>query len=82
MPCLTFRNAGNHAQGVALAGASLKIPATIVMPLATPSIKWRNVERLGAKVVLHGQDFDEAKAECARLAKAHGLHFIPPYEGL
>ena len=50
------------------------------MPLATPSIKWRNVERLGAKVVLHGQDFDEAKLECARLAKVHGLNFIPPYD--
>jgi threonine dehydratase len=73
-------SAGNHAQGVALAGYSLKIPCTIVMPLATPSIKWRNVERLGAKVVLHGQDFDEAKVECARLAKAHGLNFIPPYD--
>lgn len=71
---------GNHAQGVALAGNSLKIPCTIVMPLATPSIKWRNVERLGAKVVLHGQDFDEAKLECARLAKVHGLNFIPPYD--
>ena len=50
------------------------------MPVATPSIKVRNVERLGAKVVLHGQDFDEAKTECARLAKAHGLVFVPPYD--
>jgi len=50
------------------------------MPTGTPSIKVRNVERLGAKVVLHGQDFDEAKAECARLAKAHGLVFVPPYD--
>jgi threonine dehydratase len=73
-------SAGNHAQGVALAGYHLKIPCTIVMPTGTPSIKWRNVERLGAKVVLHGQDFDEAKTECARLAKTYGLHFIPPYD--
>lgn len=73
-------SAGNHAQGVALAGFHLKVPCTIVMPKATPSIKWRNVERLGAKVVLHGSDFDEAKTECARLAKTHGLHFIPPFD--
>lgn len=73
-------SAGNHAQGVALAGYNLKVPCTIVMPMATPSIKWRNVERLGAKVVLHGQDFDEAKAECARLAKTYGLTFVPPYD--
>lgn len=50
------------------------------MPVSTPSIKWRNVERLGGKVVLHGNDFDEAKAECLRLAKEKGLTFIPPYD--
>lgn len=65
---------------MALSGARLRIPCTIVMPQATPSIKVRNVARLGAKVVLHGIDFDEAKAECARLAAAHGLTFVPPYD--
>ena len=72
--------AGNHAQGVALSGAKLGIPCTIVMPKATPTIKVRNVSRLGAKVVLYGQDFDEAKTECARLATAYGLVFVPPYD--
>ncbi|KAH9171936.1 tryptophan synthase beta subunit-like PLP-dependent enzyme [Lactarius sanguifluus] len=73
-------SAGNHAQGVALSGARLGIPCTIVMPQGTPTIKVRNVARLGAKVVLHGVDFDEAKAECARLATTHGLVFVPPYD--
>ena len=50
------------------------------MPQGTPTIKVSNVARLGAKVVLHGVDFDEAKAECARLATAHGLAFVPPYD--
>jgi threonine dehydratase len=50
------------------------------MPQGTPTIKVRNARRLGAKVVLHGEDFDEAKAECARLAIAHGLAFVPPYD--
>ncbi len=71
---------GNHARGAALSGRHLKIPCTIVMPQGTPSIKVRNVVRLGAKVVLHGSDFDEAKIECARLAQAHGLIFVPPYD--
>ncbi|RKO88313.1 tryptophan synthase beta subunit-like PLP-dependent enzyme [Blyttiomyces helicus] len=61
-------SAGNHAQGVALAASKLGIRAIIVMPVVTPPIKWRNVRRLGAEVVLFGNDFDEAKAECARLA--------------
>lgn len=73
-------SAGNHAQGVALAGAHLSIPCTIVMPRGTPSIKWENVERLGAKVVFHGQNFDEAKAECARLAASYGLTIVPPFD--
>ncbi|EIW83342.1 threonine ammonia-lyase [Coniophora puteana RWD-64-598 SS2] len=73
-------SAGNHAQGVALSGAKLNIPCTIVMPHGTPSIKVRNVQRLGARVVLHGADFDAAKAECARLAQEHGLTFVPPYD--
>ncbi|KAI0293198.1 tryptophan synthase beta subunit-like PLP-dependent enzyme [Russula brevipes] len=73
-------SAGNHAQGVALSGSRLGIPCTIVMPRGTPSIKVRNVARLGAKVVLHGADFDEAKGECARLAAVHGLVFVPPYD--
>ncbi|KAH9021540.1 tryptophan synthase beta subunit-like PLP-dependent enzyme [Lactarius hengduanensis] len=64
-------SAGNHAQGVALSGARLGIPCTIVMPQGTPTIKVRNVARLGAKV---------AKAECARLATTHGLVFVPPYD--
>jgi threonine dehydratase len=80
MPYLSSHLTGNHAQGVALSGARLGIPCTIVMPNGTPSIKVRNVARLGAKVVLHGADFDEAKVECARLAAAHGLAFVPPYD--
>ena len=71
---------GNHAQGVALSGHALNIPAIVVMPTSTPSIKWRNVQRLGAQVILHGQDFDEAKAECLRLSAEKGLTFIPPYD--
>ncbi|KAI0339879.1 threonine ammonia-lyase [Trametopsis cervina] len=73
-------SAGNHAQGVAMSGQKLDIPCTIVMPLGTPAIKMRNVSRMGAKVVLHGEDFDAAKAECARLAEMHGITFVPPYD--
>ncbi|KAK4236472.1 tryptophan synthase beta subunit-like PLP-dependent enzyme [Achaetomium macrosporum] len=73
-------SAGNHAQGVAYSARKLKIPATIVMPKGTPSIKHLNVSRLGGHVVLHGADFDEAKEECARRAKQGGLINIPPFD--
>jgi len=73
-------SAGNHAQGVAYSARKLKIPATILMPTGTPAIKHMNVSRLGGNVVLHGADFDEAKAECGRLAETHGLVNIPPFD--
>lgn len=73
-------SAGNHAQGVAYSAAKLKIPSTIVMPTATPSIKYNNVSRLGSQVVLYGEDFDSAKQECARLCSLDGLTDIPPFD--
>lgn len=73
-------SAGNHAQGVALAAQKLHINAIIIMPLNTPPIKWKNVERLGAKVLLFGVDFDESKTECYRIAKEQGLTVIHPYD--
>lgn len=71
---------GNHAQGVAYSAKKLGIPATIVMPRSTPAIKHEAVARMGAKVVLVGQDFDDAKREAARLCQQHGLTNIPPYD--
>ncbi|RKP30183.1 threonine deaminase [Metschnikowia bicuspidata] len=73
-------SAGNHAQGVAYSAAKLNIPSTIVMPTATPSIKYTNVSRLGSQVVLFGEDFDSAKNECSRLRDILNLTFIPPFD--
>ena len=49
-------SAGNHAQGVAYHARRLGIPATIVMPVSTPTVKVMNTRRHGAEVVLHGDD--------------------------
>jgi threonine dehydratase len=73
-------SAGNHAQGVALAASRLGVEATIVMPVHTPTIKVDAVRRLGARVVLCGSDFDEAKQECTRLSQAEGWTIIHPYD--
>lgn len=50
------------------------------MPSGTPSIKHLNVQRLGGSVVLHGDDFDSAKAEAHRLEKLHDLTNIAPFD--
>jgi threonine dehydratase len=65
---------------VAYSAKKLKIPATIVMPSGTPSIKHTNVSRLGGCVVLHGADFDESKKKAHELEITHGLTQIPPFD--
>ena len=73
-------SAGNHAQGVAYHAARLKIPATIVVPLGTPTMKIENTRRHGAHVIEGGATLEEA----ATLAAGHGrerrLTFIHPYD--
>ena len=66
-------SAGNHAQGVALSGQRLGIPAIIVMPSTTPDIKVQAVKRLGGQVVLHGDSFDIANKYAQQRAEAEGL---------
>ena len=75
-------SAGNHAQGVALAAAHLGAQATIVMPTTTPSIKVDAVRALGAAVVLHGDSFDQARAQATTLAEASGAVFVHPFDDL
>uniref|UniRef100_A0A2C9V7Z5 Threonine dehydratase n=1 Tax=Manihot esculenta TaxID=3983 RepID=A0A2C9V7Z5_MANES len=73
-------SAGNHAQGVALSAKKLGCNAVIAMPVTTPEIKWRSVERLGATVVLVGDSYDEAQEYAKKRAKEEGRTFIPPFD--
>ena len=73
-------SAGNHAQGLALAANRRGIKATIVMPKTTPDIKVRSVKSHGAKVVLHGDTFDEAYQHARHLEEEKGFVFIHPYD--
>ena len=73
-------SAGNHAQGVAMAAQRLGIKATIVMGRNTPSIKVNAVRARGAKVILHGDSYDQASAHATALAAAERLVYVPPYD--
>ncbi len=73
-------SAGNHAQGMALSGTKLGIKTIIVMPKTTPDIKVDAVRSFGGEVLLHGNNFDEAKAEAVRLSELHGYTFVPPFD--
>src|SRR5690348_16624905 len=65
-------SAGNHAQGVAFWAGRLGIPATIVMPKATPFTKVDRTRALGAKVELHGDNLSEAAKHAETLAATDG----------
>ncbi|WP_457668477.1 threonine ammonia-lyase, biosynthetic [Thiolapillus sp.] len=73
-------SAGNHAQGVALAGKRLGVPALIVMPTTTPPIKVQTVRNLGARIILHGDSYDDAYTHARSLVKEKGMVFVHPFD--
>jgi threonine dehydratase len=73
-------SAGNHAQGVAYHAQRMGVPAVIVMPRFTPTVKVANTRRFGAEVVLAGDSFDDAQAHGYELAGQRGLVMIHPYD--
>jgi threonine dehydratase len=73
-------SAGNHGQGVALAGRTMGVRAVVVMPRTTPSIKVEAVRALGGEVVLHGIGYDDAYAHALELVRAEGLTFVHPFD--
>ncbi|MCM2328643.1 MAG: threonine ammonia-lyase [Lysobacter sp.] len=73
-------SAGNHAQGVAYHAARLGIPAVIVMPRHTPFVKVEHTRKHGVEVILHGENFDEAKEHALALERSRGLTLVHPYD--
>jgi threonine dehydratase len=73
-------SAGNHALGLAYHGRLLGIPVTVVMPNFAPLIKITTCQRLGARVILHGDDFSEARAEADRLVVLEGLAYVHGFD--
>src|SRR5512144_1416317 len=77
---LIAASAGNHAQAVAYHAGRLGVKAVIVMPETTPIMKVANTRDHGARVVLHGANYDEAYAEARRLERVERLTFIHPFD--
>src|SRR3954465_13195336 len=73
-------SAGNHAQAVAYHAKRLGIPATIVMPEQTPTVKVTQTAGHGAAVVLYGNIVDDAFAKARELALEKGFVFIHAFD--
>jgi threonine dehydratase len=73
-------SAGNHAQGLAYHAKRLGIPATIVMPVHTPTVKVSQTESHGPRIILHGEQVDDALAYARALAAEEGLTVVHPFD--
>jgi threonine dehydratase len=73
-------SAGNHAQGVAYHASRLSIPATIFVPVGTPTVKIENTRRHGATVIEAGATLEEATSLAVDHGRKERLTFIHPYD--
>jgi threonine dehydratase len=73
-------SAGNHALGLSWHGRLLGVPITVVMPRFAPLVKVARCRQFGATVLLHGDTYDEARHEAARLAEERGLGYVHPFD--
>jgi threonine dehydratase len=67
---------GNHGQSVAYAARLFGARAIVCVPEGANPVKVAAMRGLGADVVVHGRDFDEAREHCAELAATHGHRYI------
>jgi len=74
-------SAGNHAQAVAWAAASIGVKSTVVMPATASPTKAAASREYGAEVILHGTGAD-AFALAHKLADERVLTFVHPFDNL
>jgi threonine dehydratase len=67
---------GNHGQSIAYAARLFGVRATICVPEAANPVKVASMRGLGAELVFHGRDFDDAREHCERLAAEHGYRYV------
>ncbi len=67
---------GNHGQSVAYAARLFGIQARIVVPEGANPGKVAAMQGMGAEVILHGANYDEAKLFCESLAHQYGYRYI------
>jgi len=67
---------GNHGQSIAFAARLFGVPATICCPEQANPVKVASMRGLGAELVFHGRDFDDAREHCEALANSDGRRYI------
>lgn len=73
---LMAASTGNHGQSIAFAARLFGVNATIVVPEGANPAKVAAMRGLGAEVMFHGRDFDDARVYCAQLARERDSRYI------
>ncbi|WP_134668282.1 threonine ammonia-lyase [Halorussus marinus] len=73
-------SAGNHAQGVALAGRLRDVETTVVVPEVTPAAKIEATRGYGAEVRVEGDIYEESYQRALDLADDSGAAFVHPFD--
>src|ERR1035438_7479574 len=75
-PGVITASTGNHGQSIAFGSRRFGIPCTVAVPLGNNPEKNAAMRALGATLLEHGRDFDEAREEVERLSRERGLRYI------
>jgi len=67
---------GNHGQSVAYAANLFGVRATVFVPENANPVKVESMRALGAEIVFHGRDFDDAREYCEKQAGERGMRYI------
>jgi threonine dehydratase len=67
---------GNHGQSIAYAARLFGVRAIICVPEGANPVKVASIRGLGAEIVTHGVDFDEARVRAAQLSEEQGYRYI------
>jgi threonine dehydratase len=67
---------GNHGQSIAYAARLFGVRATICVPDEANPVKVASMRGLGAELVFHGRDYDEAREHCEELAAERGYRYV------
>jgi threonine dehydratase len=67
---------GNHGQSIAYAARLFGVQTTICVPENANPVKVASMRGLGAELVFHGRDYDEAREHCEQLADEHGCRYV------
>lgn len=67
---------GNHGQGIAYAAAVMGVPAKVVIPHGTPTVKSDAIRHRGAELIVHGHTIADGFEKAKEIAAETGMTYI------